>query len=84
MAHEGFTIFPLKISSAQFGVYRVRGVSLIKVTYFDSCLVFFDFDILSFFDFWFQCFILIFQLIFDSKFNGFDFSLATFLIFKMR
>ena len=46
-------IFPLKISSAQFGVYRVRGVSLIKVTYFDSCLVFFDFDILSFFDFWF-------------------------------
>ena len=53
MAHEGFTIFPLKICSAQFGVYRVRGVSLIKVTYFDSCLVFFDFDILSFFDFWF-------------------------------
>ena len=27
--------------------YRVRGVSLIKFTYFDSCLVFFDFDILS-------------------------------------
>ena len=27
--------------------YRVRGVSLIKLTYFDSCLVFFDFDILS-------------------------------------
>ena len=47
MAHEGFTIFPLKISSAQFGVYRVRGVSLIKFTYFDSCLVFFDSDILS-------------------------------------
>jgi len=29
------------------GNYRVRGVSLIKFTYFDSCLVFFDFDILS-------------------------------------
>ena len=27
--------------------YRVRGVSLIKFTYFYSCLVFFDFDILS-------------------------------------
>ena len=47
MAHEGFTIFPLKICSAQFGVYHVQGVSLIKVTYFDSCLVFFDFDFLS-------------------------------------
>ena len=31
----------------QFDVYLVRGVSLIKFTYFDSCLVFFDFDILS-------------------------------------
>ena len=31
-------------------IYRVRGVSLIKFTYFDSsdsCLVFFDFDFLS-------------------------------------
>ena len=27
--------------------YRVRGVSLMKFTYFDSCLVFFDFHILS-------------------------------------
>ena len=47
MAHEGFTIFSLKISCAQFDVYRVRGVSLIEFTYFDSCLVLFDFDILS-------------------------------------
>ena len=47
MALEGFTIFSLKISCAQFDVYRVRGVSLIKFTYFDSCLVLFDFDILS-------------------------------------
>ena len=38
MAHEGFTIFSVKISSAQFDVYRVR---------FDPCLVRFDFDILS-------------------------------------
>ena len=47
MAHEGFTIFSLKISCAQFDVYRVRGLSLIEFTYFDSCLVLFDFDILS-------------------------------------
>ena len=56
MAHEGFTIFSVKISSAQFDVYRVR---------FDPCLVRFDFDILSLikkknilFDFyliWFFC-----------------------------
>ena len=39
--------FHLKISCAQFDVYRVRGISLIKFTYFDSCLVLFDFDILS-------------------------------------
>ena len=41
MAHNGFTIFSLNIlSSTQFDVYRVRGVSLIKFTYFDSCVVF--------------------------------------------
>ena len=38
--------FHLK-SSAQFDVCRVRGVSLIKFAYFDSCLVLFAFDILS-------------------------------------
>ena len=46
MVHEGFTIFSLKISCAQFDVYCVRGVSLIKFTHFDSCLVLFDSDIL--------------------------------------
>ena len=46
--------------------YRVRGVSLIKFTYFDSCLVFFDFDILSLIKE--KIFlILIFQLIFDFQ-----------------
>ena len=74
--------FHLKISCAQFDVHRVRGVSLIKFTYFDSCLVLFDFDILSLikkkniffsFDFYlvfvflFQRFIFIFQLIFDFQ-----------------
>ena len=33
MAHEGFT---------QFDGYRVRGLSLIKYTYFDSCLQLFS------------------------------------------
>ena len=67
MANEGFTIFSLKISCAQFDVYRVRGVSLIKFTYFDSCLVLFDFDILSlikkktFFLFDFYLFLFIFD-----------------------
>ena len=38
-------IFQLRLKWETY--YRVRGVSLIKFTYFDSCLVFFDFDILS-------------------------------------
>ena len=33
MAHEGFT---------KFDGYRVRGLSLIKFTYFDSCLQLFS------------------------------------------
>ena len=49
--------------------YRLRGVSLIKFIYFDSCLVFVDFDTFSLikekYIFGFKCFILIFQLIFD-------------------
>ena len=40
--------------------YRVRGVSLIKFTYFDSCLVFVDFDTFSLikekYIFGFKCF----------------------------
>ena len=51
--------------------YRVRGVSLIKFTYFDSCRVFVDFDTFSLikekYIFGFKCFILIFQLIFDFQ-----------------
>ena len=67
-----------------FDVYRVRGVSLIKFTYFDSCLV----DILSLIKkkstFLFQCFILIFQLIFDFQTLSRLISQMAVLIFKMR
>ena len=47
-------------------------VSLIKFTYFDSCIVFFEFDILSLIKkknifICFSVFILIFQLIFDFQ-----------------
>ena len=43
MAYEGFTVFSLNVF--QFDVYRVRGVSLIKLSDFDSCLVFLDFSL---------------------------------------
>ena len=46
MAHEGFNIFSINIFYPNWCLPCSR-VSLIKFTYFDSCLVFFVFDILS-------------------------------------
>ena len=48
---------------------RARGVSLRLTTFVDSCIVFFDFDIVSSKEkyFLFQCFILIFHLIVDFQ-----------------